>query len=230
MSKETFKFDSEELETIWDTYCNNFVKKYGDNKPSLNSFKKFINDEPRKEEVLKRLSIIVLDIDDTIIVKKIHKLLKYIHFDFFVNFSRFISEVEKYRTSHKDNKDEEVIYNKLALLRCMQDGQNFLKMLSKYYEYYITDVTGIYKFYYHKEAENKEFLITNFEELYHKADINFKLYQYDFHKEIVNNLKSSVNKIIAAIYNDQAGCCVATPTFNTLDILIEMLRNLNKAI
>jgi hypothetical protein len=70
----------------------------------------------------------------------------------------------------------------------------------------------------------------SFEDLYVKIDINIRLYHYDFYLEIYNMLNKSIMKIINAIYEDQSGCCVATPTFNTLDIMVETFRNLNKAL
>ena len=223
-------FESEELESYWITYSDNFNKKFGSSKGSLIKFKKFINDEPSKDVVLKRISLSINNFDENIASTNIYKLLKYIHYDYFVNFDKFISQTEQYRKKYTNNKDDEVFYNKLALLRTMTDGENFLKIFTKFYDYYINAVSSVYEIIHNRKPENKKEILDSFLELYDRIDINIKIYHYDFCLEIFSMLNKSLTVIISAIYSDQSGCCVATPTFNILDIMIQLLRNLRKVI
>ena len=226
ISEESFKFESEILESYWVTYSNNFNLRFNINNGSLSKFKKFINSEPHKNDVLKRLSTSVLDFDETIAMKRIYKLLRYIQDDYFVNFNKFVSSVEDYGKKHKSMTDTEIVYNKLSFIRSVQDGENIHKKLENFYNYYIQAVSKVYEFVYNKKPENNNEILNSFEELYVKIDINIRLYHYDFYIEIFNMLNKVVIKIITVIYDDQSGCCVATPAFNILDILIETLRNL----
>jgi hypothetical protein len=230
MSEEFITFDSEELENYWNIYSDNFNKKYNSSKGSLIKFKEFLNREPSKFKVLQRISTSIDYFNEDIAAEKIHKLMEYIHYDYFVNFSKFVSDIEKYRESTKDIRNDEIFYNKLALLRSIKDGENLLKIFTSFYNYYINAILSVYEIVYKKKTEDKEELISLFPELYNRIDINIKIYHYDFYIEIMTMLKKSVIKIINAIYEDQSGCCVATPTFNILDILIELLRNLRKTI
>lgn len=224
------KFESEELETNWNIYVTNFRKRFIEKEGSLARFKIFINKEPNKEEVLKRICTSVLKTDINITLRKIQRMLEYIEYDFVKKFSKYVSETQKYRENYKEDSNDEIIYNKLVLLRCMQDGQNYLKIFIRFYNYYIYDAKRIYKICYGKDPENNEELLEKFITLYEKTDINFIIYHDDYYTGIVNILKYGLNKIIPAIYNDQAGCCVATPTFNILDLLIETFRNLNRIL
>jgi hypothetical protein len=225
-----FRFDSEETESNWNNYCDVFIEKYPEYKLSLFKFKKFMIEEPNKDIVLKRLSNMIISFDDTIAINKIYNLLKYIHYDYLVNFTKFIDSSEIYKENNKNNSSDENLYNKTVLIRTIVDAQNFLKIFSKFYDYFINSVQSVYKFNNNENTASEEELMESFIHLYKQIDINVKIYHYDFYLEIINMLKKSVIKIIKAIYNDQAGCCVATPTFNTLDILIGTLRNLRKII
>jgi hypothetical protein len=227
---EDFKFDSEELESHWDNYCNLFNEKYPNYKYRLNLFKKFMNKEPNKNVVLKRFSKIIVSFDEDIASEKIYKLLKYIHYDYFVNFNKFIDGSSKYRESNTNTDNDEIFYNKFVLLRTITDGENFLKIFTKFYNYFITSVENVYKINNNENTTSKEELMMSFIPLYKQIDVNIKIYHYDFYLEIIDLLNKSILKIINAIYSDQAGCCVATPTFNILDILIGTLRNLRKLV
>jgi hypothetical protein len=218
------KFDSETLESYWVIYSNNFNLRFR-NKGLLSKFKKFINEEPNKDNVLKRLSTAVLDFDENISMNRIYKLLQYVHNDYFINFTKFVSSVEDYRKIHTD-KDDETLYNKLIMLRSLQDAENFYKIFRNYYDYYIRAISSVYEIVHNKSPENVDTVLESFDELYVKIDINIRLYHYDFFLEIFNMLNRSTIKIIKAIYSDQSGCCVATPAFNVLDIMIKTLRNL----
>jgi hypothetical protein len=218
-------FESEDLNLLWDIYSDKFNQKYGNSKGSLIKFKKFINDEPHRNTVLKRLSESIDTFDELKATETIYLIMTYIHNDFLPNFNKYVSDTENYRQKNNINNDE-VLYNKLVLLRSMKDGENFLKLFRKFYDYYMNSVRKAYEIVYEKEPESNEELMICFVDLYNKIDINIKMYHYDFCLEIINMLKRTVPKILDAIYSDQAGCCVATPTFNILDILIESLRNL----
>jgi hypothetical protein len=227
---DSFRFDSKETESCWNNYCNVFVEKYPDYKLSLIKFKKFMIEEPNKDTVLKRLSNMIISFDETVAINKIYDLLKYIHYDYLVNFNKFIDLSETYRENTKKDSSDENLYNKTVLLRTVVDAQNFLKIFSKFYNYFINSVQSVYKFNNNENTASEKELMESFIHLYKQIDINVKIYHYDFYLEVIDMLKKSVIKIIKAIYNDQAGCCVATPTFNILDILIETLRNLRKII
>lgn len=218
-------FDSETLESYWVTYSNNFNSRFSSLNGSLVKFKKFINEEPNRDEVLKRLSTSVLNFNETDSMKKIHRLLKYIKDDYLVNFSKFVSSVKDYGTKHKSVTDAEIVYNKISFLRSIEDAEKIYKILRNFYDYYLKATTSVYEIIYNKKPENAEEVLNSFEELYVKIDINIKLYHYDFYLDVYNVLNRSVTKIIAAVYSDQSGCCVATPAFNIFDILIESLRN-----
>jgi hypothetical protein len=228
MSEEPIVFN-EELESYWVTYSNNFNLRFK-NKGSLDRFKKFINKEPSKHVVLKRISTAILDFDEISSMKKLYNLLKYIHYDFSVNIAKYVSQTEKYRELNLNNDDDEVFYNKLVLLRCMKDGQSFLKIFSVFYDYYVNSISSAYEIATGKKFESTEELFDSFESIYIRIDLNIRMYHYDYYLDIYNILNKAILKIINAIYEDQSGCCVATPTFNTLDIMVETFRNLNRVL
>jgi hypothetical protein len=148
-----FIFDSEELENYWKTYCKVFNEKYDISKGSLVKFKKFMNEEPSKFSVLPRLSVLINNFDEDIAIEKIYNLMKYIHYDYLVNFDKFVTETEKYRKTHTKNSDDEIFYNKIVLLRSIQDGENYLKIFTKFYDYYIRAVLNIYESIYNKKND-----------------------------------------------------------------------------
>lgn len=238
------KFDSEELESYWNDYAKSFNERYTskildqglsgsytyNSKGSLAKFKKFLNEDPDKEIVLKRLYITIKIFDEDKSTEKIYKLLKYIHYDYLNSFDRFISEVTTYRENNINTKNDEIFYNKTVLLRTMNDANKFIDIFNKFYNYHINSVRKAYEMVNNKPPESNEDLMGSFVELYKKLDMNLKIYHYDFYLEIIAMLNKTIIKFIDAIYDNQAGCCVGTPTFNILDIMVETLRQLNKVL